>query len=122
MGEQGGTVGPDLTDVASRFSTRDILESILEPSRVVSETYRHVTVTLKGGKTVTGRLAPVDYRLPVLRLASDPLSEDAVDVPKDDIVSYAESEISPMPAGLLDTLTLGEIFDLLAYIEGAARL
>jgi putative heme-binding domain-containing protein len=117
LGEDGGTIGPDLTDVASRFSTRDILESILEPSRVVSDTYRFVVVTTKDGKSITGRLAPVDYRLPVLRLAPNPLSDDHIDVPKDDIVFYAESEVSPMPGGLIDTLTREEIYDLLAYIE-----
>jgi putative heme-binding domain-containing protein len=117
LGEDGGTIGPDLTDAASRFSTRDILESIIEPSRVVSDTYRFVVVTTKDGKSITGRLAPVDYRWPVLRLAPNPLSDDAIDVPKDDIVSYAESEVSPMPGGLLDTLTREEIYDLLAYIE-----
>jgi putative heme-binding domain-containing protein len=122
LGEQGGTVGPDLTDVARRFSTRDLLESILEPSRVISETYRHVVITTKAGKTVTGRVVPVDYRLPVLRLASDPLSADTIDVPKDDIISYVESEISPMPGGLLDHLTREEIFDLLAYIERGGRM
>jgi putative heme-binding domain-containing protein len=118
LGETGGTVGPDLTDLASRFSVHDILEATLEPSRVVSDTYRHVIVTTRRGETLTGRVVPVDYRLPVLRLAADPLAPDAaVDVAKDDIVSYTESEVSPMPAGLLDRLTREEIFDLLAYIE-----
>ena len=68
-------------------------------------------------ETVTGRVVTADYRLPVLRLASDPLSDEAVEVRKDDIVSYVESEVSPMPPGLLDTLTREEILDLLAYIE-----
>jgi putative heme-binding domain-containing protein len=122
MGEEGGTVGPDLTDVASRFSARDMLEAILEPSRVVADSYRHVTVKTKDGKTVTGRLAPVDYRLPVLRLATDPLvPETGVDVAKDDIVSYAESEISPMPGGLLSTFTREEIADLLAFLGQSDR-
>jgi putative heme-binding domain-containing protein len=122
IGADGGTVGPDLTDVSSRFSTRDILESILEPSRVISETYRHVVVATKDGRTITGRVMPVDYRLPVLRLASNPLSEESVEVPKDEIVSYGESEVSPMPPGLLDTLTREEISDLLAYIESGGRM
>jgi len=89
---------------------------------VISETYRHVVVTTKDGKTTTGRVVPVDYRLPVLRLASDPLSDNAVEVPKDDIASYVESDVSPMPAALLDTLTREEIFDLLAYIQRGERI
>ena len=122
MGDQGGAVGPDLTDVASRFSPRDVLESILEPSRVVADSYRQVVVQTKDGRTITGRIVPVDYRLPLLRLASDPLlPATAVDVPKDDIVSYAESEVSPMPPGLVDTLTRDEILDLLAFIAAAGE-
>jgi putative heme-binding domain-containing protein len=122
MGSEGGTVGPDLTDVASRFSVADILESILDPSRVISDSYRHVVVTTKQGRTITGRVVPVDYRLPVLRLASDPLAENAVEVPKDDIASYVESEVSPMPKGLLDTFTREEIVDLIAYLQRGEQM
>jgi len=122
LGDEGRPVGPDLTDVASRFSRREILESIVEPSRVVSETYRSVVITTKQGATLSGAVAPADFRLPVLRLASDPLApERLVDIRKDDIVSYVESEISPMPPGLLDRLTREEILDLLAYIEAGAN-
>jgi len=118
LGEEGQPVGPDLTDVASRFSQRDLLDSILEPSRVVSETYRTVVVTTKKGDTFGGRLAPTDYRLPVLRLLSDPLDpERVVEIQKNDIATYQESEVSPMPAGLLDRFQPDEILDLLAYIE-----
>ena len=41
-GSAGGVVGPDLSSVGSRFSRRDILTSILDPSRVVAEQYRNV--------------------------------------------------------------------------------
>jgi putative heme-binding domain-containing protein len=122
MGHDGGTVGPDLTDVASRFSPRDVLEHTLEPSRVVDDSYRDVTVTTRRGESITGRIVPVDFRLPILRLAADPLApETAIDVVKDDIVSYAESEVSPMPAGLLDRFTREEILDLLAYIDSGGE-
>ncbi|MEY4938916.1 MAG: hypothetical protein RIQ93_651 [Verrucomicrobiota bacterium] len=123
LGEEGRSVGPDLTDVASRFNRHDLLESILEPSRVISETYRQVTVTTKTGGSITGRVAQTDFRLPVLRLASDPLApEDAIEVPKEDIVSYVESAVSPMPAGLLNRFTRDEISDLLAYVEAGGDL
>ena len=35
---EGGAVGPDLTQVAGRFSARDLLESIIEPGCRISET------------------------------------------------------------------------------------
>ncbi|MEW6302380.1 MAG: c-type cytochrome, partial [Verrucomicrobiota bacterium] len=119
LGDLGRPFGPDLTDVARRFNRKDLLASILLPSQVVSETYRNVTVTLKDGRTVTGRIAlEGDYRLQVLRVATDALAPDKfTEVPKNEIVSYTESLVSPMPEGLLDTLTRDEILDLLAFIE-----
>src|SRR5207245_6839918 len=33
---EGGANGPDLTGTAGRFSVRDLLESIVEPSKVIS--------------------------------------------------------------------------------------
>ena len=32
---EGGAQGPDLTSVAGRFSQRDLLESVVEPSKVI---------------------------------------------------------------------------------------
>ena len=36
---EGGSNGPDLTGVAGRFSPRDLLESIIDPSKEVSDQY-----------------------------------------------------------------------------------
>src|SRR3984957_16282166 len=56
MGNEGGAVGPDLTAVASRFSRRDILESILEPSKVISQQFANADIVLNDGNTLTGRI------------------------------------------------------------------
>jgi len=37
---EGGSGGPDLTSLGNKFSARDVLESILEPSKVVSDQLR----------------------------------------------------------------------------------
>ena len=47
----GGAVGPDLTGLAGRFSPRDILESVLEPSKVISDQYAASVITTTTGKT-----------------------------------------------------------------------
>jgi cytochrome c551/c552 len=39
VAERGGSVGPDLTTVGSRFARRDLLEAILEPQKAVSDQY-----------------------------------------------------------------------------------
>src|SRR5205823_1444143 len=54
--QEGGSVGPDLTGLAGRFSARDILESILEPSKVISDQYAAVTIETNSGKVITGRV------------------------------------------------------------------
>ena len=53
---EGGGVGPDLTAVAGRFSVRDLLESIVEPSKVISDQYAAVSIATKDGQVVTGRV------------------------------------------------------------------
>ena len=53
---EGGAVGPDLTGVSGRFSTRDLLESIVLPSKVISDQYEAVIIATTDGKVVTGRI------------------------------------------------------------------
>ncbi len=36
----GGATGPDLTQLAGRFNVKDLTESIIEPSKVISDQYR----------------------------------------------------------------------------------
>src|SRR5213076_3126268 len=52
----GGSVGPELTAASSKYSRRDILESILEPSKVVSEQFQNSTIIKKDGDAETGRI------------------------------------------------------------------
>ncbi len=52
----GGYSGPDLGSVAQRYSIRDILVAICEPSNSISEQYQASTVTLEGGKSLYGRV------------------------------------------------------------------
>lgn len=120
VGARGPAVGPDLTHVSSRFSRRDILQSILSPSEVVSETYRNVQVLTTDGRVLVGRvLNEGDYRSETLKLAVDPLRpSQVVQLNKREIDQSQLSATSPMPKGLLDTFSESEIRDLLAYLQG----
>ncbi|MBX3441187.1 MAG: c-type cytochrome [Planctomyces sp.] len=127
VGARGPSVGPDLTHVGSRFSRRDLLESIVEPSAVVAEIYRGVQVATTDGEVLSGRVLPGgDFRSEVLKIVSDPLRPSIVtEVHKRRIDEVRESPVSPMPTGLLDSFTEAEIADLLAYLTsggvGSAR-
>ena len=119
MNGPGGLIGPDLTAVASRFSRSDILSAIISPSDVIAEKYQGTQIVTVQGKVLQGRIAlGGDYRATSVRLIEDPFEPGKItDIPKSDIELHQASRISPMPAGLLDTMTAEEINDLLAYLE-----
>ena len=113
---KGQTVGPDLSGVAGRFSRRDILESILVPSKAIGDKYRNLIISTDEGRVVTGALAGDDGE--TLYLMPDATQPDQmISIPKQSIETQQFSLTSPMPTGALDTLTKDEILDLLAYLE-----
>ena len=112
---EGQSFGPDLLGVGARFDRRALLESIIEPSRIIDDKYRSVVVTTKRGDVEVGRLAGDDGQ--VLLIAPNVFAPDeVVRIPHGEIAKQSFSQVSPMPAGLLDTLTREEILDLLAYL------
>jgi putative heme-binding domain-containing protein len=115
FGDAGGSIGPDLTSVSSRFSRRDFLEAILDPSKVISEQYRLVMLTCKDGSTLAGRI--VRESATELVLSLDPVAGTTQAVRVADIAARAPSPVSSMPPGLLNTLTREQVLDLLAYFE-----
>lgn len=116
-GDSGRPVGPDLSTVASRFSRRDLLEAILEPSAVVSEVHRNVVVTRTDGSVVQGRIVRDDFRESKLVLGTNPfVPEELLTLPKSEIRSWEESPVSPMPPALLNTLEKSEIEALLDFL------
>lgn len=120
LGDQGTAVGPDLAGLGGRFSRRDILESILNPSKVVDEKYRNAMIETKSGKVVVGRVAGGDETS--LVVITDPLAPGkTLKLLKGDIEFESASMISPMPVGLLNTLTKEEILDLLAYLQAGGN-
>jgi putative heme-binding domain-containing protein len=115
VGSTGGIVGPDLTAVGSRFDARALLESIIEPSKVVAEMYRNVVLTTKAGVIWEGRIVSEDDKSVVI--GTNPVDADARRrVAKADIASRRESQLSSMPEGLLNTLSRDEVLDLMAWL------
>jgi putative heme-binding domain-containing protein len=119
IGNEGGSVGPDLTAISSRFGRRDILESILDPSEVVSEQFANTEFTLNNGNLVIGRLVSETDDKVVIRPSM--LAPQMQTIRKSDIKSRQLSKVSPMPPGLISTLNKQEVLDLLAYLESAAN-
>jgi len=110
-----GLFGPELVQVRSRFSTRDLLLHILEPSAVIDEKFRYTTVKRSDGQTFTGLLESEDDERLILK--PNPFAKEIIEVGKSMIRERTISEVSPMPAGLLNTLKREQILDLLAWFE-----
>ena len=110
-----GLLGPDLTQVSARFGRRDLLDHILNPSKVIDEKFRLLTLTQKDGTTVTGALESEDDER--LTLKPNPLAPATIEIGKSMIQTRTESTVSPMPAGLLNGLKAPQILDLLLWFE-----
>jgi cytochrome c oxidase cbb3-type subunit III len=54
IGEEGGNLGPELTDIGRRRGLKFLTESLVKPDADIPINYRGVQVVLKNGQTVTG--------------------------------------------------------------------
>ncbi|HEX5106632.1 MAG TPA: c-type cytochrome, partial [Pirellulaceae bacterium] len=114
---QGESFGPDLTAVANRFTRKELLESIVYPSHMISSQYASKTIRTTDGRTIAGLVIPGAAGETVV---VQPNGEKAV-LAQGEIEEIKPSKTSSMPAGLLDPLTLEEIADLFTYLQGPAR-
>jgi putative heme-binding domain-containing protein len=111
----GGGVGPDLTGVASRYNVRDLLENIIEPSKVISDQYGSEEVHLADGSTLVGRAYEENGKLVVV---ADPRNPgDSTSVALSEVKARKPYPISLMPEGLLNPLNQNEILNLIAFLQ-----
>jgi putative heme-binding domain-containing protein len=116
FGGEGLFVGPDLTAIGARFDARAMLESILEPSRVIDDKYRNVAITTKQGELIAGRL--VAEKDKSLLLAPNPYQPSFTrEIQRSAIATRKDSGFSPMPVGLLNSFSRDEILDLLSILK-----
>jgi putative heme-binding domain-containing protein len=112
-GDRGDTVGPDLTNVSKRFQKKEILESILFPSHVISDQFASQTVVTKNGKSYVGMVSPRgDGSMIVLQA-----NGEKVTIVEGDVAETSRNKVSSMPDGLLNTLSIDDVADLFAYLS-----
>ena len=113
---QGGIVGPDLTPAGHRFNTKDLLETIVDPSKSVSDQYEATMFQMADGTVITGRVANLNGDMYMIQ--EDMASPGTfTNINVEDIEAMKPSTVSMMPTGLLDNLTRDEILDLVAYMK-----
>jgi putative heme-binding domain-containing protein len=120
MQGSGGDIGPDLTQLGTRFSNKDILDAIINPSKAVSDQYASTIFILKNGQSVVGRLVNEDkmnYSISQNPFAADQLRK----IPKKDVTSKRYSPESIMLPGLINSLNPTELKDLMAYLKSGGN-
>jgi len=112
---EGGMTGPDLTGAGGRYSPRDLLDQIINPSKEINEQFVPVIVKMKNGDVVTGVVVNLNGdRVSVNTDMFDPNQQ--VNINRTQVESIEPSKVSPMPPGLLNLMKKDEVLDLVAYI------
>jgi uncharacterized repeat protein (TIGR03806 family) len=111
---RGGSVGPDLTGLAKRMNPREVLESVLEPSRTIAEAYMMEQFSMSAGAVHLGQVQEETDTM--VRLRSLSATSAPVTLAKALIESRKKLNLSNMPPGMVNTLTKKQILDLVAYL------
>lgn len=112
---EGGAVGPDLTSVSGKFGPRDLLESILDPNKEISDQYGSMVFTMKDGTAVMGRI--MNLKEDTLMVNTNMMDPNAIQsLKRGNIASIEPSKVSMMPPGLINMLKEEDILDLMAYL------
>jgi putative heme-binding domain-containing protein len=113
FGSIGEDVGPDLTTVTSRFGRKELLESILWPSKTISDQYESELFETVDGKVHHGLLVRETAAALQIRTLTSP---KPIVLAVSDVQSRRKSPQSFMPEALIDGLSAADIANLLAFI------
>jgi putative heme-binding domain-containing protein len=113
-------VGPDLAAMGKNVPDAELVESILDPSKVIKKGYETITLVTDDGRTVTGLLLTERPDAVVLR---DPGQDGkTVTIAKSRIEQRSNRGPSLMPAGLMNALGSRQQFlDLVRYLMEVAE-
>jgi len=113
---EGAKYGPDLTEVTKRFQCSKLLQQIVNPSTEIHKEFKTQMIVVNNGRLVTGLV--IEETDDQIRILPNLLKPDKVEtITKSDIEHRRIADLSSMPVGLLDTFTVEEIFDLLAFLQ-----
>jgi putative membrane-bound dehydrogenase-like protein len=114
--ETGGKVGPDLTG-SNRADLGYILENIVDPNAVIPNDYRAFTIEMKDDRVISGIVKKQDDTAVTVITPNETMV-----LPRKEISSLQQSQLSMMPEGLLDQLDEQEVRDLLYYLSGPGQV
>jgi quinoprotein glucose dehydrogenase len=113
VGEEGGEVGPNLSDIGKRQNREYILESIVLPNKQIAQGFETVVVTMTNGKIYAGVLRHEDTNALTVVTAEG----STLHLPKNQIDTRDRGD-SAMPADVMKYLSKSELRDLVEYLVG----
>ena len=111
LGGEGGSIGPDLSNLIFR-DYASVLKDIIEPSAAINPDHIAYNVYLTDGESENGVILKNNREQLVLGQASG----KSLTIPKEKVAGMKALAISLMPEGLLKTLTPQEQKDLLTFL------
>jgi putative heme-binding domain-containing protein len=115
LNNEGGGVGPDLSGAGNRYSIRDLLENIIDPSAVISDQFGTEQIERADGDPIVGRVVGEEDG-ELLIMANPFAPDDKTKIKVSAVKSRKPFPVSMMPPGLINSLNEEELKDLLAYI------
>jgi putative heme-binding domain-containing protein len=112
VGDAGYEFGPALTDVGKRLTRRELIESIVEPSKKVDPKYVTTTVITADGKPEVGFVIKKTDDSITLALPEGKQKTFT----NDDIDEVFETKQSSMPENLGSTVSPAEFLDVIEYL------
>jgi len=112
IGEVGFNFGPELGDVGKRLTRREIIESIIEPSKKVEPKFVATTVVTTNGITEIGLVVDKNDK-EITLVGSDGKPKK---IPRRKIDELTETKQSSMPENLASTLAPTEFLDVVEYL------
>jgi len=115
MQGQGGAIGPDLSQLGTRFSAKDILVATIDPNATISDQYQSTVLELKAGGSIVGRITNEDAKN--YYISQNPFApNDIKTVSKSTVALKKNGDVSIMMPGLINRLNEEELKDLMAYL------
>jgi len=89
-----------------------ILEDTLDPNRAVDAAFRASLIKTKDGRVISGLVLREEGAVLVIQEAADKETR----IPLADIEARQLSQLSPMPANVIDPLPEAEFYDLVRFL------
>ena len=111
LDESKNGFGPNLSNIGSRSNARHIVQSIVQPSEIITEGFNQQTVVTDEGQVYSGVLLEESG----LTLSLGTSAGERIDIPKASIEERNSNPTSAMPE-MAETLTPLQVADLAAFL------